>query len=214
VRDASLARTDTKKKSLRAAEQDRPDVAAARSEWRAAQPNLNPGRLIFLDETWAKTNMTRQYGRAACGHRLIDKVPFGHWCTTTFIAGLRLDGMVAPAIFDGAINGAMFLAYVEQVLVPTLRPHDQVIVDNLGSHKVAGVREAIEAAGAALTYLPPYSPDLNPIEQAFAKLKAMLRRLALRTVDALWNELGRLPGCFTSDECANFIRNAGYFQSM
>jgi transposase len=126
--------------------------------------------LIFIDETWTKTNMVRLYGRSERGRRLVDAVPHGHWNTSTFIAGLRHDGLVAPCVFDGAINGELFLAYLEQVLVPTLRDGDIVIMDNLGSHKVAGVRQAIEATGAKLLYLPPYSPDLNPIEQAFAKL--------------------------------------------
>ena len=134
--------------------------------------------------------MVRLYGWAPVGHRLVDAVPHGHWKTSTFIAGLRQDRLVAPCVFNGAINGELFLAYVEQVLAPTLTRGDIVVMDNLGSHKVAGVRKAIEAAGARLLYLPPYSPDLNPIEQAFAKLKALLRAKALRTVEALWNALG------------------------
>ena len=167
--------------------------------------------MIFIDETWTKTNMTRLYGWAAVGHRLVDAVPHGHWHTSTFIAGLRQDGLVAPCVFNGAINGAAFLAYVEQVLVPTLRHGDIVVMDRLSSHKVAGVRQAIEGAGARLLYLPPYSPDLNPIEQAFAKLKALLRAKALRTVGALWKALGDLVPCFSPAECANFLRHAGYF---
>jgi transposase len=169
--------------------------------------------LIFIDETWTKTNMTRLYGWAEVGHRLVDAVPHGHWNTSTFIAGLRCDGLVAPCVFDGAINGEAFLAYVEQVLAPTLRRGDIVIMDRLSSHKVAGVRQAIEGAGARLLYLPPYSPDLNPIEQAFAKLKALLRAKALRTVGALWKALGDLVPCFAPAECANFLRHAGYFWS-
>lgn len=204
---------DAEKKSLRASEQDRPDVVAARAEWRNSQPKLDPARLIFIDETWTKTNMTRLYGWAEVGHRLVDAVPHGHWNTSTFIAGLRRDGLVAPCVFDGAINGEAFLAYVEQVLVPTLRRGDIVVMDRLSSHKVAGVRRAIEAAGAHLLYLPPYSPDLNPIEQAFAKLKALLRARALRTVGALWKALGDLVPCFSPEECANFLRHAGYFRS-
>ena len=200
-----------KKKSLRAAEQDRPDVAKARTEWRENQPKLDAGKLIFIDETWTKTNMVRLYGWAPVGHRLVDAVPHGHWKTSTFIAGLRQDRLVAPCVFNGAINGEAFLAYVEQVLVPTLTSGDIVVMDNLGSHKVAGVRKAIEAAGARLLYLPPYSPDLNPIEQAFAKLKALLRAKALRTVEALWNALGDIVPCFSPHECANFLRHAGYF---
>jgi transposase len=202
-----------KKKSLRAAEQDRPDVAKARKEWRDKQPSLTPSKLVFIDETWTRTNMTRRYGRAPRGKRLVDAVPHGHWKTSTFIGALRCDAVTATGVFDGAINGGLFLAYVEQVLVPTLRPGDVVIMDNLRSHKVAGLREAIEAAGASLLFIPPYSPDLNPIEQAFAKLKALLRAKAIRTVDALWKALGSLVDCFTPEECANFLRHDGYFQS-
>jgi transposase len=216
TRRADLAHVEAawpvaQKKSLRAAEQDRPDVAKARVEWRENQPKLNAGRLIFIDETWTKTNMVRLYGWAEVGHRLVDAVPHGHWNTSTFIAGLRQDGLVAPCVFNGAINGELFLAYVEQVLVPTLIVGDIVVMDNLGSHKVAGVRKAIEDAGARLLYLPSYSPDLNPIEQAFAKLKALLRAKALRTVEALWNALGDIVACFSPAECANFLRHAGYF---
>lgn len=157
--------------------------------------------------------MTRAYGRAPRGQRLVAAVPHGHWKTSTVVAALRCDRISATGVFDGAINGASFLAFVEQVLVPTLTPGDVVIMDNLGSHKVAGVREAIEAAGASLLFLPPYSPDLNPIEMAFAKLKSLLRSRAIRTVDTLWNALGKLVDCFGPDECANFLRHDGYFQS-
>ena len=202
-----------KKKSLRAAEQDRPDVAEARTQWRQKQPSLTPSRLVFIDETWVKTNMTRLYGRAPRGKRLVDAVPHGHWKTTTFIGALRCDAVTATGAFDGAVNGELFLAYVEQVLVPTLKPGDVVIMDNLRSHKVAGVREAIEGAGAKLMFIPPYSPDLNPIEQAFAKLKALLRARAIRTVDALWKALGNLVDYFSPEECASFLRHDGYFQS-
>jgi transposase len=156
---------------------------------------LRPGRPVFIDETWVKTNMVRTQGRARCGQRLVASAPHGHWKTSTFIGALREDGLVAPAAFEGAINGKSFLAYVEQMLVPTLRPDDIVILDNLGSHKVAGVRRAIEAAGAQLLFLPPYSPDLNPIEQVFAKLKAALKAKAIRTVDALRSALGEINRC-------------------
>lgn len=157
--------------------------------------------------------MTRLYGRAPRGQRLVDAVPHGHWKTSTFIGALRCDGLTAPAVFDGAINGEAFLAYVEQGLVPTLKRGDVVIMDNLGAHKGTAVREAIEAVGASLMFLPPYSPDLNPIEQAFAKLKALLRAKALRTIDALWKALGSLTACFTQEECQNLFRHLGYFQS-
>jgi transposase len=157
--------------------------------------------------------MSRLRGWIARGQRLSAAVPYGHWQTSTFIAALRADGLTAPYVMEGAINGELFLAYVEQVLVPTLRPGDMVIMDNLGSHKVAGVREAIEAAGARLMYLPAYSPDLNPIEQVFAKLKAVLRAKAIRNVDALWNALASIAQAITPAECANYLRNGGYFQS-
>lgn len=188
-------------------------MAAARAEWRKGQPDLKPGRLVFIDETWVKTNMTRPRGRAPRGERLVASVPHGHWHTSTFVAALREGALVAPAVFDGPVNGAAFLAYVEQVLAPTLQADDLVMMDNLPSHKVAGVREAIEGAGAEVAYLPPYSPDLNPIEQVFAKLKAVLRAKALRTVGALWDALGEIAGAVTPAECSNYLRNSGYFQS-
>ncbi len=213
VQDAGPAWADAQKKSIHAAEQAREDVAAARKEWRDKQAGLDPGKLIFLDETWTTTNMVRLYGRAARGRRLVDAVPHGHWKISTFIGALRKDGMIAPGVFDGAIDGKMFVAYIEQVLVPQLQPGDHVVMDNLPAHKVAGVRAAIETAGAKLLYLPPYSPDLNPIEMAFAKLKSLLRAKALRKIDELWAALGPLSCVFKPDECKNFFRHAGYFQS-
>jgi len=154
--------------------------------------------------------MTRRYGRAPRGQRLVAPVPHGHWKTSTFVAGLRTTGLTAPVVVDGAMNGDVFRSYVEQVLAPTLAPGDIVILDNLSSHKVAGAREAIEARGASLVYLPPYSPDLNPIEQAFAKLEALLRKIAARTISALWDALRDILGRFTPQECANYLANAGY----
>jgi transposase len=154
--------------------------------------------------------MTRRYGRSPRGQRLVAAVPHGHWKTTTFVAGLRHDGLTAPFVIDGPINGDWFMAYVEQVLAPTLSPGDIVIMDNLASHKVAGVRDAIEATGATLLYLPPYSPDLNPIEQAFAKMKALLRKAAARSIEALWNVIGSLIRTFSPSECANYLANSGY----
>jgi len=200
---------DAKKKIQHAAEQDRPDVAAARRAWRACQPDLSPERLVFIDETWASTNMARRHGRAQRGQRAVAAVPHGHWKTTTLLAALRHDGMSAPCVFDGAINGTRFLAYVEQA-VPTLRPGDMVVLDNLSAQKVKGVRSAIEADGAELLYLPPYSPDLNPIEQAFAKLNALLRTAARRTVDALWRGIGHALDAFSPAECARYLAHAGY----
>jgi len=154
--------------------------------------------------------MARTHGRAPRGERLRMGLPFGHWKTTTFVAGLRLAGIVAPMVLDGPINQRAFEAYVEQILVPELKPGDIVIMDNLSSHKSPAVRSAIEAAGAELRFLPPYSPDFNPIEKAFAKLKALLRKAAERTVDGLWRTIGTLIDLFTPAECANFFTAAGY----
>lgn len=173
---------------------------------------MKPESLVFIDETWASTNMAPTYGRGPRGQRVEGIVPHGHWKTTTFLAALRIDGITAPCVFDRAISGASFLAWVQQALVPTLRPGDVVIMDNLGAHKVDGVRAAIEAAGAEIAYLPPYSPDFNPIEQVFAKLKTLLRKAKARTVDALWTVIGTLLDQFAPRECANYIANAGYAQ--
>jgi transposase len=174
------------------------------------QAGLAPDRLVFIDETWAKTNMTRPRGRSFCGARLVASVPYGHWKTTTFLAGLRTRGLTAPLVVDGAINGEIFLGYVRQQLVPTLAAGDIVVMDNLSSHKRVGVRDAIEAVGATLLFLPPYSPDLNPIENAFAKFKWLLKSTPQRTVEALWNACGRLLDRFTEHECRNYLRHAGY----
>jgi transposase len=198
------------KKTLFATEQDRPDVARKRTRWKVHQGRFDPARLVFIDETWAKTNMTRLRGWAPCGRKLLAKVPQGHWRTLTFLAALRCDRIDAPCVIDGPINGESFLAYVEQLLVPTLKPGDIVVIDNLGSHKGKAVRRAIRAAGARLFFLPPYSPDLNPIEQVFAKLKTLLRKAAERTVEATWKRIGTLLAAFTPQECANYFRNAGY----
>lgn len=168
---------------------------------------------MFLDETWATTAMARTHGRAPRGQRLICPIPAGHWHTTTFLCGLRANGLIAPLVLDGAINGAAFLAYVEQFLAPALRPGDVVILDNLGSHKVAGVRESIEARGAFLRYLPAYSPDFNAIELAFSKLKRLLRTEVACTVDALWGAFARLLNHFSPGECARYLRHCGYTHS-
>lgn len=185
-------------------------MAEARRVFIRRQPALDPTHLIFIDETWASTNMTRRHGRAVRGLRLMSPVPFGHWKVTTLVAGLRTGGITAPCVFDGAINGERFRAYVEQMLAPTLRPHDIVLMDNLSSHKVAGIREAIEAQGSQVIYLPPYSPDLNPIEPGFAKLKAILRKLGERTIDGLWQAIGRTVDLYSPQQCRNFFKNAGY----
>jgi transposase len=165
---------------------------------------------VFIDETWAKTNMTRTHGRSPRGVRLVDRVPHGHWRTLTFLAALRCDRLTAPCVFDGPINGESFLAYVEQILAPTLKPGDIVVMDNLGSHKSQAVRDAIRATGAKLFFLPPYSPDLNPIEQVFAKLKTLLRKAEPRTVEDTWRRIGSLCHVFEPRECANYFKNAGY----
>jgi len=200
----------TFKKSLHASEQDRPDVARRRARWKQHQGRLDPRRLVFIDETWAKTNMTRRHGRCARGSRLVAKVPHGRWRTLTFLAALRCDRIAAPCVIDGPINGTSFRAYVEQFLVPTLAAGDIVIMDNLGSHKSQAVRQLIRAAGAKLFFLPRYSPDLNPIEQVFSKLKTLLRKADARTIEATWRQIGALLDRFTPQECANYFTNAGY----
>ena len=200
----------TFKKTLHAAEQDRPDVAAERAALKAEQPKLRAPRLVFIDETAVTTKMVRHYGRSPRGQRLVSGVPHGHWKTLTLVAALRIDGLTAPYVIDGAMDGPSFLAYVEQVLVPTLRKGDIVFMDNLRTHKIAGAREAIEAVGARVRYLPAYSPDLNPIEQAFSRLKAALRKGATRTVDALHKLIGKLVKSFAPQMCANYFRHAGY----
>jgi transposase len=198
------------KKSAHASEQDRPDVLKRRQDWFDAQPDLDPARLVFIDETWASTNMARRKGRCPRGERLRMGVPHGHWKTTTFVGALTLDGFIAPWVLDGPINREAFETYVKKVLVPELKPGDIVIMDNLPSHKSPKVREMIEAAGATLQYLPPYSPDFNPIENAFSKLKALLRKAAERTVDGLWKAIATLIDIFTPAECANYFKAAGY----
>ena len=177
---------------------------------KAEQPRLDAPRLVFIDETAVTTKMVRHHGRSPRGERLISNVPHGHWKTLTLIAALRIDGLTAPHVIDGAMDGPSFLAYVEQVLVPALRKNDTVFMDNLRTHKIAGVREAIEAAGAKVRYLPAYSPDLNPIEMAFSKLKTALRKGAARTVKALLKLIGKLIKTFAPEECANYFRHAGY----
>src|SRR5262249_28048231 len=192
------------------AEQDRPDVKQQRDGWRQSQPRMDPARLVFVDETWASTNMARRYGRAPAGERLVEPVPHGPWKITTFVARVRAGGGGAPMTCDGAINGDLFVAYVEQVLVPELRPGDVVVLDNLSAHKRAGVCQAIEGAGCRLLYLPPYSPDFNPIERAFSKLKALLRRAGRRTVEGLWSFLGSALDLFSAEECRNYFKHCGY----
>lgn len=193
-----------------ATEQDRPDVLRRRQAWFDGQSDLEPERLVFIDETWAKTNMARTHGRCRRGERLRMGFPHGHWKTTTFAAGLTLRGMIAPFVLSGPINRDAFEAYVEQVLVPELHSGDTVVLDNLSSHKGPRTRALIEAAGAKLLFLPPYSPNFNPIENAFAKLKALLRKAAERTVDGLWTAIGRLVETFTPTECANYFAASGY----
>jgi transposase len=194
---------------VRASEQDRPDVAERREAWRGAQKSLG-GRLIFLDETWTTTTMTRRYAWADVGARAFGHAPNGHWKTTTFLAGLTCEGLIAPFVLDGPINAECFFAYVEQILVPVLRNGDTVILDNLSSHKNEEAARLIASAGARLLFLPPYSPDLNPIEMAFAKLEAHLRRIGARTVDALWKAIGNICAICSEEECWNFFRHAGY----
>ena len=171
---------------------------------------MDPARFVFLDETGTATNMARRYGRSPSDRRLIAAVPHGHWRTTTFIAGFRQTGIIAPLVLDGPMTGLAFRAYVEQCLAPALAPGDVVVLDNLAAHKIDGVRQAIATAGASLLYLPPYAPDLNPIEQLFAKLKALLRKTAARTKDDLWSAIGRLLDACPASACANYLRHCGY----
>ncbi len=198
------------KKTAHAAEQQREDVRQARQAWFDGQLDLDTDKLIFIDETGASTKMARLRGRSRRGERCRAAVPHGHWKTTTFTAGLRRSGMGAPMVLDGPMNGPAFLAYIKQVLVPTLSPGDIVVMDNLPAHKLAGVRAAIEAVGASLRYLPPYSPDFNPIEMAFAKLKALLRKTAARTIPDLWQAIKDAIPQFKPSECANYFEHAGY----
>jgi len=192
------------------AEQDRPDVARLRQRWKAHQDRIDPRRLVFIDETWIKTNMAPLRGWGPRGQRLAAKVPYGHWKTLTFIAGLRHDRVDAPCVIDGPINGMLFTAYVEQFLAPTLAPGDIVVLDNLGSHKGKPARAAVRARGAHIIFLPPYSPDLNPIEQLFAKVKHWMRDAQERDHDATWRRVGQLLDIVSPVECANYLRNSGY----
>jgi len=185
-------------------------VAAERAAWQALQPDIDVDRLVFIDETGASTKLARLYGRSPRGMRCVASMPHGHWKTTTLVGALRVTGMTAPMVLDGAMDGPAFEAYVKEVLAPTLRPGDIVVMDNLPAHKRAAICIAIEAVGAQLRYLPPYSPDFNPIEMAFAKLKAALRKAAARSIEALLAAIVDALATFTSQECSNFFAAAGY----
>jgi putative transposase len=198
------------KKTLIASERDRPDVARRRAQWTRYQKRIAPTRLVFIDETWTKTNMAPLRGWAPRDQRLKAKVPHGRWKTMTFLAALRHDRVEAPWLIDGPINGERFRLYVEKVLVPTLKPDDIVILDNLGSHRGKAVRRAIRSAGAKLIFLPKYSPDLNPIEMLFSKLKHLLRKAAERNANAVCNAIGQILDSLTAGECRNYFAQAGY----
>ena len=198
------------KKSVVAGERDRPDVARRRAQWIKYQDRVEPERLVFIDETWTRTDMTALRGWAPRGQRLPTKVPHGRWKTMTFLAALRHDRIEAPWFLEGPIDGDSFRLYVEKVLLPTLRPGDIVVMDNLGSHRGKIVRQLIRSAGAKLFFLPKYSPDLNPIEQVFAKLKHFLRRAAARTVEAVCLAIGEVLQLFTPEECTSYLANSGY----
>jgi putative transposase len=206
----SCREAQLQKKTLIASERDRPDVARRRRQWKAYQGRIDPARLVFIDETWTKTNMAPLRGWAPRGQRLKAKVPHGHWKTQTFLAALRHHGLDAPWLIDGPINGERFRLYVETVLGPSLRPGDIVVLDNLGSHKGKAVRHAIRSTGARLFFLPKYSPDLNPIEMVFAKLKHLLRKAAARTPDTVSNAIGEILDAITPNECRNYFTQAGY----
>ena len=198
------------KKPLTPVNNNRPDVAARRAMWATSQPKLDCSRLVFIDETGASTKMARLRGRAPVGERCLAPVPHGHWKTTTFVGALRVNGLTAPMALDGPMDGDAFLAYVEQVLAPTLSPGDSVIMDNLPAHKSAAIQQAIAKAAAKLRFLPPYSPDFNPIEMAFSKLKSILKKIAARTVDDLITAIATAFHAFTSRECFNYFKAAGY----
>ena len=185
-------------------------MAAARLAWKEAQPALDPRRLVFIDETGTSTAMARLRGRGKRGQRVIGRVPCGSWKTMTFVAALRHDAITAPFTIDQAMTAVIFIEYLRQCLVPTLAAGDIVVMDNLSAHKNPKVRQIIEAAGAQLRYLPAYSPDLNPIEQGFSKLKAHLRKAQERSLDDLWQRIGKLLDLFKPTECANFFANSGY----
>jgi transposase len=204
------ARGCASKKTLFALEQARADVARRRRRWRSWQARLDPARLVFIDETWIKTSMAPLRGWGRKGDRIRAFTPQGRWRTLTFLGALRCDRLTAPCVFDGPINGECFRAYVAQQLVPALKQGDIVIMDNLGSHKSAALRHMIKAAGARLWYLPPYSPDLNPIEQAFAKIKHWMRAAQKRTVEDTWRHIGSLITTIAPTECSNYFTNAGY----
>src|SRR4249919_3445836 len=195
---------------MRAVEQDRPDVARKRARWKVHQGKIDVSRLVFIDETWIKTNMAPLRGWGPYGQRLTASAPFGHWKTLTFIAALRCDRISAPWVIDGPINGEIFTLYVEKELAPTLAKGDVVILDNLGSHKGQAARRAVRNAGAHMLFLPPYSPDLNPIEQLFAKLKHLMRKAEERTHPATWHRVGSLLDLVSPTECANYLANSGY----
>lgn len=207
---SSLVMALPSKKSLQAAERKRADVARARRRWIREQGFLDPAHLVFIDETAVTTNMLRLNGWNPRGERLVSDAPMGHWETVTFIAGLRQTGVVAPMLIKGAMNGEAFLAYIEQCLVPTLKRRDIVVVDNVPFHKVAGVEEAIQAVGASLRYLPPYSPDLNPIELLFHPLKTWLRKAAERTMEGLHRSVGSYIRALDPAECIAYFRHSGY----
>jgi transposase len=198
------------KKSVVAGERDRPDVARRRAQWINYQDRVEPERLVFIDETWTRTDMAALRGWAPRGQRLPTKVPHGRWKTMTFLAALRHDRIVAPWFLEGPIDGDSFRLYVEKILLPTLRPGDIVIMDNLGSHRSKMVRQLIRYAGVKLFFLPQYSPDLNPIERVFAKLKHFLRKAAARTVEAACRAIGQVLQLFTPNECENYLANSGY----
>lgn len=205
-----MLRSSALKKSVVAGERDRPDVARRRSQWTKYQDRVDAGRLVFIDETWTRTDMAPLRGWATRGSRLLAKVPNGRWKTMTFLAALRNDRIDAPWFIDGPINGESFRLYVKEVLLPTLQPGDIVILDNLGSHKSKAVRQLIRAVGARILFLPKYSPDLNPIEQVFAKLKHLLRKAAARTPNAVCAAIADALDAFKPQECANYLKNSGY----
>lgn len=198
---------------MRASEQDRPDVQVQRHDWRQATASFPPRRFVFLDESAASTSLARLYGRCPVGERLRDSAPAGHWLTCTMLCAIRLDGPFAPLLIDGPVNGDVFLAWVEQVLIPELRPGEVVVMDNLSTHRMACVSRRIEEAGFSVLYLPPYSPDLNPIESMWSQVKSILRKLAARTFDSLCEAMGHALKMVLPSHCHGYFAECGYHVS-
>jgi transposase len=201
------------KKTLKASEQEREDIKQQRENWQEFQTNIEPSRLVFLDESGVKTNMTRLYGRAIKGERCHDKAPDGRWETVTVLSSIRLDGETESVVFDGATDRKMFDAYIEEILAPSLRPGDIVVMDNLSAHKSEKARELVESKSAICLFLPAYSPDFNPIEKMWSKVKQVLRGLKARTREELFDAVAKALNMVTADDAQGWFESCGYIKS-